>query len=218
MRFSSFSLVRRIPQDVSMNSLNNREHLSIRVREHFIQSAELKCRTADVAIDSILNAINLVVNCYRSANKVLICGNGGSAADAQHMAAEFMNRLRGDFERPGLPAVALTTDTSFITSYANDIGYDGVFERQVLALGQSGDVLIGISTSGNSRNVVKAIHAARKNGLKTIGLCGEGGTLTGIVDHPVEVPSRDTQHVQETLLTIEHVICAAVEEILFAQS
>ena len=195
-----------------------RETWRARIVEHFKLSAELKLRTADLVSDAILDAINLIVKSCRSGNKVLICGNGGSAADAQHIAAEFMNRLRGDFERPGIPAIALTTDTSFLTSYANDIGYEGVFERQVLSLGQAGDVLIAISTSGNSRNVVRAVQAARENGIETIGLLGQGGALTTLVDQAVEVPSRDTQHVQESLLAIEHVICMAVEEILFARS
>src|SRR5215831_3433953 len=194
-----------------------RETWRARIVEHFKLSAELKLRTADLVSDAILDAINLIVKSCRSGNKVLICGNGGSAADAQHIAAEFMNRLRGDFERPGIPAIALTTDTSFLTSYANDIGYEGVFARQVQALGQPDDALIAISTSGNSANVILAVHAAREKGIKTVGLCGEGGTLTTLVDQAVVVPSRDTQHVQETLLTIEHIICAAVEEILFPQ-
>lgn len=198
--------------------VNEREQWLRRIREHLLHSAELKNRTSESASESIVAVVDLIVECFRAGRKVLICGNGGSAADAQHMAAEFMNRLRGDFQRPGLPAIALTTDTSFLTSYANDVGYDGVFERQVLALGNSGDVLIGLSTSGNSRNVVAAVEAANKKGLKTIGLLGEGGRLTGMVTQAVVVPSRDTQHVQETLLTIEHAICAAVEEILFAKS
>jgi len=189
-----------------------------RIKDHLTSSAEVQHRTAEVAVESIFEAVQLLVASLRSNNKILICGNGGSAADAQHIAAEFMNRLRGDFDRPGLAAIALTTDTSFLTSYANDIGYEGVFERQVLALGQANDVLIAISTSGNSANVVKAVHAARKKKLKTIALCGEGGTLTTLVDSAVVVPSRDTQHIQETLLAIEHIICAAVEEILFPPS
>jgi D-sedoheptulose 7-phosphate isomerase len=180
-----------------------------------ILSAELKGRTAESALESILDAASYLVKCFRSANKVLICGNGGSAADAQHMAAEFVNRLSGDLERPGLPAIALTTDTSFLTSYANDIGYDGVFERQVQALGNPGDILLGISTSGNSRNVIRAIEAARQRRLGTIGLLGEGGALTNLVDQAVVVPSRNTQHIQECLLTIEHAICGVVEQTLF---
>ena len=204
---------------MSLNSTgldHGREQWRFRIREHLILSAELTRLTADVALDAILDAASLVVNCFRSTNKVLICGNGGSAADAQHMAAEFLNRLSGQIERPGLPAIALTTDTSFLTAYANDFGYDGVFERQVLALGRPEDVLIGISTSGNSRNIIRAVEAATKQGLKTIGLLGEGGAVTSLVDQAVVVPSQDTQHVQESLLTIEHALCDVVEQILFA--
>jgi len=186
-----------------------------RICDHIIVSADLMRRTAEVAVDSILDAAAVILKCFRSKNKILICGNGGSAADAQHMAAEFVNRLGGNMERPGLPAIALTTDTSILTSYANDMGYDGVFERQVLALGQPGDVLIGISTSGNSTSVVRAVTAANAEGLRTIGLLGEGGALTSLVDRAVVIPSHDTQHIQESLLTVEHAICAMVEEILF---
>jgi D-sedoheptulose 7-phosphate isomerase len=194
---------------------NNRE-LRALAYAHILESAELTRRTADETLDSVLHAALLISECFRRGNKVLLCGNGGSAADAQHVAAEFVNRLSRDFERPGLPAIALTTDTSFITAYGNDFGFDGVFERQVQALGRPNDVLVGISTSGNSKNVIKAVEAAREIGLVTIGLIGEGGQMTLLVDHPVVVPSCDTQHIQETLLTIEHVICELVERALFA--
>jgi len=183
---------------------------------HIIESAELTRRTADESLDSVLRTATLIAECFRRGNKLLLCGNGGSAADAQHMAAEFVNRLSKEFERPGLPAIALTTDTSFLTSYANDYGYDGVFERQVRTLGRTGDVLIGISTSGSSKNVTRAVAAAREMGIETVGLIGEGGVLTSLVDCAVVVPSRDTQHVQETLLTTEHVICLLVERALYA--
>jgi phosphoheptose isomerase len=183
--------------------------------EHLLESAEITRRTAETCLDSILNTAKLMEDCFRAGNKVLICGNGGSAADAQHMAAEFVSRLSKDFDRPALPAIALTTDTSFLTAYANDCGYEGIFERQVLALGKPGDVLIGISTSGNSTNVVKAVAAARERGLKTIGLLGEGGVLTSMVDQAVVVPSHDTQHVQEVLLGVEHTVCLLTERGLF---
>lgn len=182
---------------------------------HIVTSAELKRRTADTTLDSVLAAAKLIAECFRRGNKLLLCGNGGSAADAQHVAAEFVNRLSKDFERPGLPAIALTTDTSFITSYANDFGYEGVFERQVEALGRPNDVLIGISTSGNSVNIIRAVAAARNGGILTVGLLGEGGEMSSLVDHPVVIPSRDTQFIQEALLTIEHVICVLVERLLF---
>jgi D-sedoheptulose 7-phosphate isomerase len=172
-------------------------------------------RAADTCLDSILEVADLIIERFRAGNKLLICGNGGSAADAQHMAAEFVNRLDRGIERPGLPAIALTTDTSFLTSYSNDVGFEGVFERQVLALGKPGDILIAISTSGDSKNVVKSVIAARENGLQTVGLLGDGGSLTALVDRSVVVPSRDTQHVQECLLPIEHSICLVVERALF---
>ena len=186
-----------------------------RISEHLTASADLQRRTAELAWQSISDAAGLIVDCYRGANKILICGNGGSAADAQHMAAEFLNRLNADLDRPGLPAIALTTDTSFLTSYANDVNYDGVFERQVLTLGDAGDVLVAITTSGNSKNVLKAVEAAKRKGMKTIGLTGQGGALAGLVECPVVVPSRDTQNVQECFLSIEHVICELVELVLF---
>ena len=188
------------------------------INAHFARSADVKRKMAETGAEAILTAASRIVNCYLVGGKILLCGNGGSAADAQHMAAEFMNRLRASPPRPGLPAIALTTDTSFLTSYANDCGYEGVFERQVQALGQAQDVLVAISTSGSSRNVIRAVECARLKGLSTIGLLGEGGTLSAMVDIAVVVPSRDTQLVQETLLTIEHVICEAVEESMFPQS
>jgi D-sedoheptulose 7-phosphate isomerase len=156
--------------------------------EHLQVSASVTRATAERCSGSIVNVANLIVSCFQAGHKLLICGNGGSAADAQHMAAEFVNRLSKDFERPGLPAISLTTDTSFLTSYANDYGYEGVFERQLRALGQKGDVLIGISTSGNSGNVIRALAAARESGIQTIGLIGEGGQMTSIVDQAVVVP------------------------------
>ncbi len=183
---------------------------------HMSQSAALTQRTAETSADSILGAAGVMVDCFRSGKKVLICGNGGSAADAQHMAAEFLNRLSRDCDRPGLPAIALTTDTSFLTAYANDYGYDGVFERQVHTLANAGDVLIGISTSGNSQNVIRAVTAGRERKLMTIGLLGEGGSLGALVDQAVVVESRDTQHVQECFLAIEHALCLVVEQALFA--
>jgi D-sedoheptulose 7-phosphate isomerase len=127
------------------------------------------------------------------------------------MAAEFVGVLRKDFKRPGLPAIALTTDTSFLTAYTNDWGFDGVFEHQVEALGRSGDVLIGISTSGNSANVIRAVEAAQTIGIRTVVLTGDGERLPTMADVVISVPSADTQHIQEAHLAIEHVICELVE-------
>jgi len=201
-----------IPKSESLDSCDEQRKFAY---EHLIEGADLRRLTAETCLDPTLSGARLISEAFRRGNKVLICGNGGSAADSQHMAAEFVNRLSQDFERPGLPAIALTTDTSFLTAYANDYGYDGAFERQVRALGKADDVLIGISTSGNSTNVVRAVAAAGQMAMKTIGLLGEGGKLTTLVDQAVVVPSRNTQHVQEVLLAIEHTLCFLVERSLF---
>ena len=132
---------------------------SERARAHLTTSAEVTRRTGEVCLDAILKAAEAIAKALRAGGKVLLCGNGGSAADCQHLAGEFMNRLTKDFDRPGMAVLALTTDTSFLTAFANDSGFDGVFERQVRALGRPGDVLMGISTSGKSRNVIRAVEA-----------------------------------------------------------
>ena len=179
------------------------------------ESAALKERMARESGPSILAAAQALTAAFRSGSKLLLCGNGGSAADCQHMATEFVSRLSRERERRALPAIALTTDTSFLTAYSNDSGFDGVFERQIEAHGQPGDVLIAISTSGNSGNVVRGVRKAKSLGLTTIGLVGEGGELTGLVDLPIVVPSRDTQRIQEAMLAVEHILCDLTEEALF---
>ena len=186
-----------------------------RARACLIESAELKCLVAENCLESIVSAAQLLADAFRSGGKVLLCGNGGSAADCQHVAAEFVSILTRDFERPGLPAIALTTDTSFLTAYANDFGYDGLFARQVEALGKAGDLLVGISTSGNSVNVIRAVEAAHRIDMRTVALTGRGGKLPPIVDVAVSVPSTNTQHIQEAHLAIEHVLCELVERQLF---
>jgi len=143
-------------------------------------------------------------------NKVLIAGNGGSAADSQHIAAEFVGRLA--VERRPLPAIALTTDTSILTAIGNDYGFEHVFERQVRALGMPGDVFIGISTSGRSPNILRAFSAAREKGIITMGLTGAGADLIPFCDHLVCVPSKDTQRIQEMHAVIGHIICAIAEQ------
>jgi D-sedoheptulose 7-phosphate isomerase len=182
---------------------------------YLLASAHVKRQVAANCLDSILSAAETISNAFRNGNKILLCGNGGSAADCQHMAAEFVGVLSKDFKRAGLPAMALTTDTSFLTAYANDFGFEGLFEHQVQTLGQKGDVLVGISTSGNSVNVTRAVEAARAGGLHTIALTGQSGRLTTLADVAISVPDADTQHIQEAHLAIEHVICALVERKLF---
>ena len=184
------------------------------VRSHLGASATLTRRTADACAEDIAAAAAMLIATFRRGGKVLLCGNGGSAADCQHMATEFVSRLRADVERAPMPAIALTTDTSFLTAYANDAGFDGVFARQVQALGRPGDALIAISTSGKSSNVLRAVEVGRALGLRTIALTGGRGF--GVpVDIVVAVPSDDTQHVQEAHLAIEHVVCELVERALF---
>lgn len=162
-------------------------------------------------VPDIEEAGQLIKDALAGGHKILFCGNGGSAADSQHLAAEFVGRFKK--ERPSLPAVALTVDTSILTAVANDYGYDTVFRRQVESLGQAGDVLIGISTSGNSKNVVTAIAAAQKKGLKVIGLTGAGGgKMAELCDICLAVPSQVTARIQEMHILIGHILCEIVEE------
>src|SRR2546421_12385742 len=192
------------------------EHLRQAASIHLRESAQAKYDVAEQCLDSILRAAQLIADCFGAGGKVLICGNGGSAADSQHMAAEFVSRLSKEFDRPGLPAIALTTDTSFLTAFANDCGYDGIFERQVQALGKAGDVLIGISTSGNSKNILLAVAASRASAMSTVVLTGRGGgQLFDLANVAICVPSTNTQYIQECHLAIEHILCEIVEHSLF---
>jgi phosphoheptose isomerase len=186
-----------------------------KIETHLFQSAEIKRQTAASCAESIAKAADLIAEVFLSGRKLLLCGNGGSAADCQHMAAEFVSRFSKDLDRRALPAIALTTDTSFLTAFGNDYGFEGIFERQVEALGSPGDVLIAISTSGNSPNVIRAVEAARKRSMGTIALTGNGGRLSAMADVPIAVPSTNTQYIQEAHLTVEHILCELVEVILF---
>jgi D-sedoheptulose 7-phosphate isomerase len=187
-------------------------------RSHLRVSAEVKNKTAEACAADMARAAELIAGAVADGAKILLCGNGGSAADCQHMAAEFVSRLTADFVRPGIAAIALTTDTSFLTAFANDIDFDGVFARQVETLGRPGDVLIGISTSGRSRNIVRAVESARAGGLRVVTLTGSVGPLAEMADVAIKVPSDSTQHIQESHLAIEHVLCHLVERRLFAET
>ena len=162
-------------------------------------------------INKVIHAITKALN---SGNKILLFGNGGSAADAQHLAAEFVNRFL--IERPPLPAIALTTDSSVITSIANDYDYSEIFAKQIRAIGLPGDIAWGISTSGNSPNVIKGLDAAEKKGMVTIGLTGiDGGPIAKMVDHSLNVSSNSTPRIQEVHITVGHVICEMIDFTLF---
>jgi D-sedoheptulose 7-phosphate isomerase len=164
--------------------------------------------------DTIVTIGELTAKAMKAGHKLLVAGNGGSAADAQHLVAEFVVRLT--VNRPALRAIALTTDSSILTATGNDFGYDRLFERQVEALGQSGDVFLGISTSGNSPNIVKALHQSRKMGITTIGFTGnDGGRMRELCDHNVIIPSAVTMNIQESHLALEHIFCMVVERFTF---
>jgi len=178
------------------------------------ESAETKRQMVVDGVGTIVAAAELLIACYRAGGKALLCGNGGSAADAQHLAAELVSRL--NLERAAIPALALTTNTSLITAIGNDYKYELVFVRQVEAFGRSGDVLVAISTSGNSENVIKAVEFARVTGIKSIALTGDnGGRLAEKVDLAIIVPSANVQRIQECHITIGHILCELIESALF---
>lgn len=181
------------------------------------QSIEAKTEFVKTERDKILQAIHVIHQAIQSGNKLMIFGNGGSAADAQHMASEFLNRFR--IERRPLPAIALTTDSSTLTSIANDYSFDEIFSKQIEALGVKGDVVLGISTSGNSKNVIKALQVSKKIGLHTISLTGGGGgVIRTLTDIHLNVGSTTiTAHIQESHLFCIHVICECVDNLLFKQ-
>jgi D-sedoheptulose 7-phosphate isomerase len=180
------------------------------------ESSDTKKEMAEKCLPDILKAADMLTESFRNGNKLLLCGNGGSAADCQHIAAELVIRLSHDIKRPALPAIALTTDTSNLTAGGNDIGFENVFARSVEGLGNKGDVLLAISTSGNSPNVLKAVLTAKSKGMKTIAfLGGTGGRIISEADHSVVIPSANTQRIQEGHITAAHIICEIVERDLY---
>lgn len=183
------------------------------IKKALEESSETMRKTSDLSKE-IEDFIDIIVNCYKSKNKVLICGNGGSAAQAQHIAAEFVGRYKK--ERKGMPFIALTTDTSIVTAWSNDYSFDTLFQREVEALGTENDVLVGLSTSGNSENVIKAIKKAKQMGMKTVALLGkDGGKTKGLADVEIIIPSDNTPRIQEAHIAVLHIMCEQVEERLF---
>lgn len=166
-----------------------------------------------VLIKTLHDVAEVCVQAFKQGHKVLLAGNGGSAGDAQHLAAEFVGRFK--YDRPGLPSIALTTDSSMLTAIGNDYGYEKVFVRQLQANGRKGDVFIGISTSGNSANVLAALDTARQMGITAVGLAGAGGAIQSRCDYCIAVPSTDTARIQECHIMLGQIICAYVEEALF---
>ncbi len=188
-----------------------------KIRQIFAAAIQVLQESQHRQEESIFRAAELLVSTIRKGGKILACGNGGSAADAQHFAAELVVRLRSSFNRPAIAALALTTDTSILTAGANDYGFEQVFARQIEALGQSGDVLAAFSTSGNSANVIQAAQVARKKNIPVIGfLGGDGGKLKQLVDIPLIVPSMETARIQEVHGVMIHILCELLETALFA--
>jgi D-inositol-3-phosphate glycosyltransferase len=187
------------------------------IERAFREGVEVLDKSRRLMQSSILGAAQAIGECFSSGGKVLVCGNGGSAAEAQHLAAEFLGRFRRP-DRPALPAIALCADSTILTAWSNDVGFEGAFARQVEALGRPGDVLLGISTSGRSGNLVQAFQAARMQGMRSVALLGrDGGLVRKLTDCPVVVPAEDTQRIQEVQLLVIHLMCELVEERLFSR-
>lgn len=187
--------------------------LEQRIQQQFFDSADLKYAAAEILAKPIADAVNTVVGCITAGGKVLVCGNGGSASDAQHFAAEFVGRF--ERERPGLAAIALTTDTSILTAVGNDYDFNSIFSKQVQALGSPGDVLLAITTSGNSANVLAAVDAAKAKDMTIIALTGRGGgkmrERLGETDVHICVPHERTARIQEVHILVLHCLCDAVD-------
>lgn len=192
-----------------MEQIKNIVQASINVKQEVLQNGQL--------LKTVQNCIAVIVKAFKNGNKVLFCGNGGSAADAQHLAAEFTGRFYID--RDALPAEALHCNTSYLTAVANDYSFDVIYSRMIKGIGNKGDVLIGLSTSGNSVNIYNAFEAAREKEMITIAFTGlTGGTLKGISDHLINVPSTDTPRIQESHIMLGHIICQLVEAEYFTPS
>ena len=187
-------------------------------RSYLVQSHKVleTAAQSEHFLNQLVTISDAIVNCFKAGGKVLLAGNGGSAADAQHIAGEFLSRL--NFDRAPLPAIALTVDTSVLTAVGNDYGYEQVFERQVHGLGRPGDVFIGLSTSGRSPNVLRALRKAREMGMVSIGFCGARKTeMLELCDIALQAPSESTPFIQQIHITAAHIICGEVERVLFQE-
>lgn len=185
------------------------------ISNHLSESINVKTKILNnsVILKNIEKTANLIADRLKNGKKLMICGNGGSAADSQHIAAELTSLLNISVQRPGLSAIALTTDTSFLTANANDFGFEGIFSRQVQSLGRDLDVLLGISTSGNSLNVIRSFEYAQGHGITPIALTGgDGGQISNLAEISIIVPSTKVQHIQEAHITIGHIICELIEK------
>lgn len=186
------------------------------IHTRFRESIDTKKKLLETQQVELEEAIQMWIATYQNGGKLMFCGNGGSASDSQHIATELMVRLKHDSDRPAMPAIALTTDTSLLTAGANDLGFDQIFARQVEGIGKPGDLLIALSTSGNSANVVEAVKKADHMGIRTLGLLGnDGGMIKSLVDTAIVVPHTDSGRIQESHILLGHVLCEATEQFLY---
>ena len=190
-----------------MTNLSGKDSFDNRVSEieHTLLRFKQDCAT------QVLISAEVIAEAFMSGNKLLICGNGGSAADSQHFAAEFVSSFSKNISRPAFSAIALTTDTSFITAFSNDFSFNGVFERQVQAHGRKNDVLVAITTSGESMNCLRAVEQAKSQGMKSIAITSVGASISSLVDVSIEIPSNNTQHIQECHMITYHILAELVE-------
>ena len=199
-----------------MTELELRSEMMDVVLKNLEESSQVKDDLAISGAESIVRAAELMIKSLKAGGKILFCGNGGSAADSQHLATELLSKLK--LERGAIPALALTTNTSILTAIANDYDFANIFVRQVEAFGSEGDILVGISTSGNSGNVIKAMEYAQENKIKTVGLTGgNSGRLPEYSDVVIIVPSQDVQRIQEAHITVGHILCDLIEQALFGR-
>lgn len=186
--------------------------------ESLVESAQTKNKIIDNCKEDVFKAIDMIIDSVKKGGKIMFCGNGGSAADCQHLATEFVIRLSHDISRPAIGSIALTTDSSMLTAGGNDIGFENIFARQVEGLGRTDDILICISTSGNSKNVLNAIVKAKEKKIKIISLTGgTGGKMNGLCDVNIVIPSDNTQRIQEGHITLGHIICESVEREMYGK-
>lgn len=194
---------------IKVNYVQNHINKSINIKNEILSNNKL--------LKSILMVSDVCLEAFKSGNKVIFAGNGGSAADSQHIAAEFVSRFR--FDRPALPSIALSTDTSMLTAIGNDYGYKYIFSRQLAANSKPGDIFVGITTSGNSENIIEAIQNCKSLGLTSVTLVGNnGGKVSNLADHSICVPSSSTELIQESHIMIGHIICGYVEDSMFQES
>ena len=193
----------------------NKEIMKAEINKYIKESNSVSLKTIDISDEKIIEASCLLSKSLKSNNKIMICGNGGSSSDASHLATEFTNKFSNDLLRSGLAAISLSVDSTFITAHSNDFSFDTIFSRQIESLGLENDILIVITTSGKSKNILKALKQANKMGIKSIALTGNNNNLNHLASLTINIESDNTQHIQESMLKIEHLLIHFVEQIIY---